>query len=271
MPPTLSTRRSPPRALLLALLALPALIGCGADAPATPPPLCGHAHNDYLHARPLHEALERGFCSIEADVFEVAGELLVAHEPAQLDGARTLEALYLAPLEALVASGQLDVERGVTLLIDFKSDAQPTYDALRGLLARYQSMLTRWSASGDEQRGAITVVLSGEASAAQLAARTPRLAALDGRLWDLDSPHETMRWLSDNWQIYFSWRGDGPMPVVERRRLVELVGKAHAAGRLVRFWNTPETPAAWRELLRAGVDLINTDELSAFERWLAAQ
>ena len=29
----------------------------------------GHAHNDYAHERPLLEALDNGFTSIEADIF----------------------------------------------------------------------------------------------------------------------------------------------------------------------------------------------------------
>jgi hypothetical protein len=41
----------------------------------------------------------------------------------------------------------------------------------------------------------------------------------------------------------------------------------------VRFWATPEGPrkareAVWAELLAAGVDYINTDNLKALERFL---
>src|SRR6516165_8545996 len=57
-----------------------------------------HAHNDYEHKRPLLDALENGFCSVEADVFLVEGELLVGHTRGSLRAERTLEKLYLAPL-----------------------------------------------------------------------------------------------------------------------------------------------------------------------------
>ena len=64
-----------------------------------PKPLpAAHAHNDYLHKRPLLDALAHGFCSAEADIFLVDGVLLVAHERASLDKNRTLKALYLDPL-----------------------------------------------------------------------------------------------------------------------------------------------------------------------------
>jgi hypothetical protein len=71
---------------------------------------CGHAHNDYEHERPLHEALELGFCSVEADVHLVAGSLLVAHDLGDTDPERTLQSLYLGPLRVslLKTSSGLD-------------------------------------------------------------------------------------------------------------------------------------------------------------------
>src|SRR4051794_1044740 len=53
----------------------------------------GHAHNDYMHARPLRDALDNGFCSIEADIFLVDGKLLVAHEREHVRADRTLQSL----------------------------------------------------------------------------------------------------------------------------------------------------------------------------------
>ena len=68
---------------------LGSLVACGclvfawASLAAEPTPLVhAHAHNDYEHKRPLFDALEQGFCSVEADVWLVEGKLLVAHEAA---------------------------------------------------------------------------------------------------------------------------------------------------------------------------------------------
>ncbi len=65
------------------------------------------------------------------------------------------------------------------------------------------------------------------------------------------------------------------MPAQERQKLGEIVQKAHAKGRLVRFWGTPDAraparEAVWRELLAAGVDLINTDDLQGLQEFLLA-
>src|SRR5438105_9622444 len=76
-----------------------------ADAPVTPLKNA-HAHNDYEHTRPLFDALDQGFNSVEADVFLVDGKLLVGHARYDLRTNRTLESLYLDPMrERIRANG----------------------------------------------------------------------------------------------------------------------------------------------------------------------
>ena len=57
-----------------------------------------HSHNDYEQAIPFNHAFDKGFHSIEADVWLVDGQLLVGHDRQALRPDRTLESLYLAPL-----------------------------------------------------------------------------------------------------------------------------------------------------------------------------
>src|SRR5436305_12198858 len=61
-----------------------------------------HSHNDYEQARPFYTAYEAGFGSMEADIFLVNNDLLVAHEQKELALHRTLDSLYLQPLQAAV-------------------------------------------------------------------------------------------------------------------------------------------------------------------------
>ena len=52
---------------------------------AQPKPLTNvHAHNDYVHTHPLFDALDHGFCSVEADIHLVEDQLLVAHTRSQV-------------------------------------------------------------------------------------------------------------------------------------------------------------------------------------------
>jgi glycerophosphoryl diester phosphodiesterase len=235
----------------------------------------GHAHNDYEHHRPLHDALERGFSSIEVDIWLSDGALLVGHDESDLDPDRTIETLYLEPLREWAGDKgrRDDLVNGsaVTLLVDIKSDGEATYDALSELLVRYTDMLTRVE-GGVQHDGAVRVVVSGNRPRSAMYAHEPRFAFYDGRLSDLDgglAPY-FMPLVSDNWTKHFSWTGAGEMPSVEREKLNDIIDRAHAKGYEVRFWGTPDRagPARdslWKALAEAGVDFINTDDLLGYE------
>jgi glycerophosphoryl diester phosphodiesterase len=234
-----------------------------------------HAHNDYEHERPLLDALAQGICSVEADVWLVDGELLVAHDREQVTAGRTLESLYLKPLhERVRANGGRVFRDGpeVTLLIDVKSEAVPTYAALKEALERHADMFTRFTGN-DLHTNAIMVIISGNRPLNILPNETNRLAALDGRLSDLEKlpPISVMPLISDSWETQFEWRGDGEFPADQSAKLRDLVAKVHAAGRRIRLWAAPDNPASWRIQREAGVDLINTDKLAELAAWLNAK
>ena len=247
----------------------------GDTAPEGPAPLVhAHAHNDYEHARPLFDALEHGFCSVEADVYLVDGQLLVAHDREKVSAAGTLQALYLDPLRERVRKNGGRVFPGgpdVTLLIDVKSDAQETYMALRKILEQYAEVLTVFRTNGI-QTNAITVIISGNRPQALLAREPLRRAAIDGRLPDLegDAPVELVPLISDNWSMHFKWRGQGPLSREEKDKLTSFVNRAHQQGRRIRFWGTADTLEFWRELRQAGVDLLNIDDLAGAQKFLLA-
>jgi len=246
-----------------------------AQAADTPPLVRAHAHNDYEHPRPLLDALACGFGSIEADVYLVDGQLLVAHDRKAVKPERTLEALYLDPLrERVKQNGGRVYHSGPTiiLLIDVKSEAVATYEALHAVLKNYAAMLTVFR-DGVTTPGAITVIVSGSRAPAVMAAQALRYAAMDGRIDDLNgqTAPALIPLVSDNWQKVFSWRWTGPIPAAEARKLQALVEQAHAQGRQLRFWNTPDNPATWSVLYGAGVDLINTDQLTGLQGFLRAQ
>ncbi len=234
-----------------------------------------HAHNDYLHARPLLDALDHGFTNVEADIFLVDGKLLVAHERKDLKPERTLQTLYLDPLRKRVADNGGSVFPGggsFTLLIDIKSAAEPTYAALAKVLAGYADIVSVVRGS-KLVRKAVDVVISGNRPREGMEAEVVRYAGLDGRLSDLDSEisADFVPLISDNWALAFKWRGEGPISDVERAKLTQAVEKAHAHGRRIRFWATPDRPSVWRELYDRDVDLINTDDLPGLEKFLRDQ
>ncbi len=247
--------------------------GCQTSKPAGPPHTTagprGHAHNDYEHPRPLFDALSHGFTSVEADIHLVDGALLVAHDADEVDPGRTLQKLYLDPLQDhLTRIGK--PESPFILLIDIKTQAEPTYRALETVLAEYTPILTTYHQSA-MAHGPLMVLISGNRPFEYLKSQTHRLAALDGRLSDLDNPDllaSEYPLISDNWKNHFSWRGQGPIPAVEQQRLADWVQQTHSGGHLIRFWGNPDVPAYWQLAQDHGVDLINTDRLEALAEFL---
>jgi glycerophosphoryl diester phosphodiesterase len=231
-----------------------------------------HSHNDYEQAQPLFDALKLGFCNIEADIHLIEGKLLVAHTLERTHPDKTLESLYLNPLRERSRQNGGRVYRNgptVTLLIDIKTDAEKTYAALRPVLYEYREVLTVFQ-SAKIITNAVTVVISGNRPRQTMASEAIRYAAFDGRIEDLDSlePASFLTWISDNWQLHFTWRGVGPFPDREKEKLNQIVKKAHERGRKLRFWGTPDQPVVWRELLGSGVDIIITDDLALLQNFL---
>ena len=240
-----------------------------------------HAHNDYEHDRPLYDALDNGFKSVEADVWLIDGELIVSHDDPRLATTAqpkgTLESLYLEPLRERVRENGGNVYEGdpdyFTLLVDIKSEAGPTYEALHEELEGYRSIFTTFN-DGKVEDDAVTAIVSGNRPREFMEGQRVRHAAYDGRIPDNlgNSPQTFVPLVSQNWTRLFTWQGVGPMPEAEREKLRNIVATAHANGQRVRFWATPELPATreavWGELLAARTDYINTDNLDALERYL---
>jgi len=237
----------------------------------------GHAHNDYEHPRPLLDALDNGFCSVEADIFLDKETLLVAHFALQLKPERTLESLYLEPLRdrAKKFEGKIfpDAEspdaENFYLWIDIKTDAPSTYAVLKKVLEKYADILTRYE-NDTVIPGAVTVILTGSANLNLIRNEPIRYAGIDGGRAALDSD------VSANLipAIGLPWRREfpqfkGTLTLAEREKLAEQVRKAHDKGRKLRYWGAPDHEEFWKILYDADVDFINTDRLEPLRKFLS--
>jgi len=238
------------------------------------PLLNGFAHNDYRHKRPLFDALENGFTNIEADIFLKNNKLIVAHVFPYFKGKRTLENLYFKPLSERVAlnNGKVyeNYNKPVILMIDIKTNANDTYEALKPLLEKYSSILTHLE-DGKVVYGAVTVVLSGHKPYDMIGSEQSRLAFIDEDLRRVSRDTTTTNMFtmaSCKYSRMLKWDGKGVFPIAERNKLCTFVAIAHRMGEKVRLWASPEKKAVWDELLKCGVDLINTDRLVTLRRYL---
>lgn len=276
---------------LLALIpALAAVSSARAGAPCDPPRLVpAYAHNDYLGARPLEEALERGYRGVEADVFLLGGALRLGHDRPDADSTRTLEAVYLEPLAGRFARcGRVQPDSLPFVL--FVEDKAPTPEgraALAALLGAWRHLLV---AARPGATPAVEVVLVDESAAAGIGSPTggaaagigsgpeaaaaplpPELVALAGRQWratrqaPAPPPEDTHRYrlFSLDWRREFDWEGSGRPPAAARKVLRALVAaKALSPGSRVRVHNVPARTALYRFLVESGVDLVGVTDLS---------
>jgi len=232
------------------------------------PHLNAHAHNDYEHTRPLVDALENRFISIEADVHLVNGRLLVSHNyPATTS--KTLEELYLIPLDSIRKNnkGWIYKEEQVPLLlmIDIKTNGEETFKTLSRLLSQFEESLNTPAHSG-----AIQVFVSGNRPIELIRNDTRHFAALDGRPEDLGLGYsaQEMPVISENYKKIINWNGKGTPPQKELENVMKLAAKVHAENKKLRLWGIPDTEHSWSVLLDAGVDLINTDRLQELNQFL---
>jgi hypothetical protein len=241
---------------------------------ADPQPLPhAFAHNDYRHPRPLMDALDLGYCNIEADIHLKDGVLLVGHDPEDLRADQTLRDMYIEPLRRRAQNNGGDIFQGIDvfrLFIDIKTEALPTYLALESLLKEYPGLWTEYR-DGKVIAGAVTVIVSGNRPIEYVRDQKQRLAFLDGRLSDLGSRESPGLFpvISDNWTDHFTWNGEGEMPSTEQEQLQKIVSQVHSNQQVLRFWDIPTDGSAecrrfWAKMMDIGVDLINTDNLSGF-------
>jgi hypothetical protein len=239
--------------------------------------LPAHSHNDYDHARPLLDALDNHFKSIEADIFTVGDSIFVAHDYEDIRPGRTLQQLYLDPLRERIAGNNGSVYGNgeeIILLIDIKDDGLKTYQLLHEILTSYKDILTSFT-TNEKNQGSIMVVISGNRPVEFMQSQPLRLAGYDGRMEQLESgiSPALMPMVSDNWTKHFTWDGNGPMPDEERTKLRDIAEKAKAGGYILRFWATPNRTAeqrqsVWTELQNAGTGLIGVDELQELKDFL---
>ncbi|WCT10637.1 phosphatidylinositol-specific phospholipase C/glycerophosphodiester phosphodiesterase family protein [Mucilaginibacter jinjuensis] len=232
------------------------------------------AHNDYWHKRPLYDALDNGYTHVEADIYLRGGKLVVAHMLPILKKQKTLERLYFQPLaDCIAGKNQIACPAyPVMLMIDIKSDADKTYEALEVLLDKYRSIISGYE-SGEFIQRQITVVLTGHKPYQLLKSQQSRLAFIDEDLMRVKQDtlaKNVYQTASCKYSRILKWRGEGTIPPPEHDRLCAFVMIAHKFGKKVRLWASPENETVWKELLSCGVDLINTDKLVVLRDFLTS-
>lgn len=148
-------------------------------------------------------------------------------------------------------------------MADFKANGEGIYEVLKKQMEPYRKYFCSVK-DGVYQEGAVLFFISGNRPLYSLPSESLRFAFLDGQIRDLGKgmPASLTPVISDNYQSYFSWDGNGEMPEEQYKRMVEIVKNVHQEKKLFRWWGAPDTEAFKRLFLRTGVDLVGTDDLN---------
>ncbi|HEY9197042.1 MAG TPA: alkaline phosphatase, partial [Mucilaginibacter sp.] len=221
-----------------------------------------HSHNDYKNNIPFYRAYEKGFGSIEADVYAVNGQLMVAHEKKEIDATRSLKILYTDPL---IKKLRRDQQRQLRLLIEIKED----YKAVLPLVVKELKPLEQYF-SYPGHPGRLSVVMTGAVPPAAALTNYPDWISFDVDHLNGFTPKQWAKigLVSFPLSKYVRWNGKGVFNSDEIKRIKGGIDSVHNAGKKVRFFETPDTKSSWLAMLRLGVDVIGTDDIEGLGNFL---
>ena len=212
-----------------------------------------HSHNDYNQTIPFWDAYSNGASSIEADIFLRNDNLYVAHDQQNIADSRTIESLYLKPLETAL-NMKYKKEQQLFLLIDIKTDAEPTLNKLISILKKYKTITENQN---------IKIIISGNRPNSDTYSKYPDFINFDFQ--ELGKTISKENWekvatVSVDFKNYSKWNGLGRLTEEDYERVSSIISKAKATNKPFRFWGAPDTKSAWKAFSELGVDIINTDK-----------
>ncbi|WP_126970284.1 alkaline phosphatase [Gynurincola endophyticus] len=223
-----------------------------------------HSHNDYEQRFPFWSAYYATFGSIEVDVFLNSGNLIVAHDQQQVLLKRTIDSLYLEPIQKILVKQNgfiyKDTSRKLQLMIDIKTQPVESIDVLLKKLEQYPEIINSQS---------IQIVITGNQPPVDQLKKYPEWIWFDGNI-NQTYEAETLKRIalfSENFKKYSNWNGKGRIPGTELLKIKSVIQKAHQYDKRIRFWGAPDIVNSWYAYIEMGIDLINTDhidELSGF-------
>jgi len=224
-----------------------------------------HSHNDYMQAVPFLHAYSAGFGAIEADIFNVNGTLLVSHSDKDLKPENTFKKMYIDPIVKSLAA---EPARKLTLLIDLKQNYSLIMPVLIKELEPVRKICTT-----DKKQGQLFILISGSRPAPELFKNYPDFIYFDEDLQHIYNKEELKKigQVSLRYTIYSKWKGEGPIPTAEEARVTHVIDSVHSLGKRIRFWEAPDNPTGWAQLIKMKADVIGTDNIDELSSYLKAK
>ncbi|RZJ51153.1 MAG: alkaline phosphatase [Chryseobacterium sp.] len=223
-----------------------------------------HSHNDYAGKLPFYEAYSNETGVIEADVYLVKNDLLVAHNPEDINANNSLRSMYLDPLllkfKALNGKAYKS-DKPLILMIDIKSDAEATLKVIAEQLKTYPDLISNKN---------LKVVISGNRPVPSKWSEYPTFIYFDGRLNENYSAQELARveMISEDLHQITIWNGKGVLTQPDAEKIQAIIKKVHDQNKKVRFWATQDNVNTWMTLMNLHVDFIGTDNVPALTQFI---
>jgi alkaline phosphatase len=224
-----------------------------------------HSHNDYQQIHPFTSAYQARFGSMEADILLSRDSLYIGHSESDIQNHRLFSILYLDSIRFYCRKNAgfifKNKTRTLQLLIDIKTAAEPTLDALIRELQKYPDLI---------HSPAVFFVITGNRPAPEKWSSYPDYIYFDGDAGKkyLSEGIQKVAMLSGNFASFSSWNRNANPDSTTLNRLSKIINEAHKQGKRIRFWNAPDNPEAWLLLISLGVDWINTDHITELVSFL---
>lgn len=242
----------------------------------------GHSHNDYMQKRPLYEAIELGYGSLEIDVcLDKHNQIRVAHSTVFLSSKKTIEEMYFDPIVKMIKEKdtlfKYSGSAPLTLMIDIKTQADSTYIHLKKIFIKYASFITQYKNDQIIYWAPLKICISGNKPWSAMLKDSLLFAKMDGPFF-LGGPDSSlsdfmdinknqvrlMERASTHYKKYLEYKKHFKTEedlLLDMQVINSLYGEIGIA---TRFWGVPNTEKKWKVLLLSGVRWINVDKLKKF-------
>jgi hypothetical protein len=246
---------------------------------------CAHSHNDYLQKRPLLDAVELGFGSIEIDIcLNQHNELKVAHIPWFLGRKKNIEELYFEPIAKMIENKdsifRYSNQFPLHLLIDFKNNADSTYTYLKVVFVKYASYITQYKNGQVIHQAPLVIHITGNKPWKAMMLDTILYARMDGPLILADTSSQFIG-LESVEPEYIKLMGRAAAPYSRLKVFkkgyknksffyyqVRANLKTYQEQMITtRYYAVPNRKKHWAMLLDCGVSWINVDKLKKFAQF----
>ena len=176
--------------------------------------------------------------------------------------------MYLDPIRKLFyENGKSGYPNGETfqLMIDFKTDVQSTMPVLLKILDEYKECFDYTN-----NKHAVKIVITGHNLSPDSFEDYGDNIFFDGLVGEKYTPSQRkhIALVSQTLRKYSSWNGKDPMTKEDQKKIKKLIKLAHKQGLKIRFWQSPDTPLAWKTAKKMKIDFINTDHPSDVNSFL---